>query len=254
MCYEKSVQEPEAEIDFIDQVWKERRGRLAKRIREDFCGTAISSCQWVKTRPGNTAVSVDLDPLVLSIAEQRIANLLDEDERGRIRLVNADVLTADVEPVDSVLAMNFSYFLFKDRPQLIDYFKRVRAGLVGDGIFICDAYGGFEAFEELEETRACDGFTYVWDQALYNPITGDAVNHIHFRFPDGSEMKNAFTYEWRLWTLPEIQDALRDAGFREVTVYWEGTDEETEEGNGEFLPSNKGEACAGWIAYIVAEK
>jgi hypothetical protein len=67
-------------------------------------------------------------------------------------------------------------------------------------------------------------------------------------------MKRAFTYHWRLYSLPEIQDCLREAGFSNVTVYWEGTNHKTGEGNGVFKPSRRGEACAGWIAYLVAEK
>jgi hypothetical protein len=46
---------------------------------------------------------------------------------------------------------------------------------------------------------------------------------------------------------------LTEAGFK-ATVYWEGTDEDTDEGNGIFEPTTEGEADAGWIAYIVAEK
>jgi hypothetical protein len=46
---------------------------------------------------------------------------------------------------------------------------------------------------------------------------------------------------------------LTEAGFK-ATVYWEGTDEDTDEGNGIFVPATEGEADAGWIAYIVAEK
>ncbi|MEC8855079.1 MAG: class I SAM-dependent methyltransferase, partial [Planctomycetota bacterium] len=124
------------------------------------------------------------------------------------------------------------------------------------GIFIMDAYGGSESFEEQEEERDLDGFVYVWDQNHYNPITGDVVNHIHFRFPDGTEMNKAFTYEWRLWTLPELQEILREAGFQSVHVYWEGTVEDGEEegeGNGEFTQTRVGEACQGWIAYLVAQ-
>ncbi len=67
-------------------------------------------------------------------------------------------------------------------------------------------------------------------------------------------MRKAFRYEWRLWTLPEIQEILLEAGFREVVVYWEGTDEETEEGDGEWSASTVGEACEGWVAYLVAKK
>ena len=67
-------------------------------------------------------------------------------------------------------------------------------------------------------------------------------------------MDRAFSYEWRLWTLPEVQEILREAGFEDVVVYWEGTDEENDEGNGEWAIATVGEACPGWIAYIVAKK
>ena len=77
--------------------------------------------------------------------------------------------------------------------------------------------------------------------------------YIHFKFPDGSKIKQAFSYSWRLWTAPELRDVLLEAGFRKVTVYWEGEDEDGE-GNGEFAPSDMGAADLAWIAYIVAEK
>ena len=67
-------------------------------------------------------------------------------------------------------------------------------------------------------------------------------------------MEKAFTYEWRLWTLPEIQEVLKEAGFSKVVVYWEGSDEDSEEGNGEWEVTRCGEACEGLIAYLVAEK
>jgi hypothetical protein len=37
-------------------------------------------------------------------------------------------------------------------------------------------------------------------------------------------------------------------------VYWQGSDEHTGAGDGVFLPVEKGEPDAGWIAYLVAEK
>ena len=66
-------------------------------------------------------------------------------------------------------------------------------------------------------------------------------------------MERAFEYTWRLWTLPELKELLTEAGFREVVIYWEGTDEDGE-GNGEFTPAEVGEACEGWVAYLVAKK
>ncbi len=66
-------------------------------------------------------------------------------------------------------------------------------------------------------------------------------------------MKKAFTYEWRLWSAPELLELLTEAGFSKATLYWEGSDEDGD-GNGEFAPEQKGEADLAWIAYIVAEK
>lgn len=252
--YELSVQEPEAEGDFVDQVWKERRRRLAHHIREDFCGTAAASVAWVKRRKTNTAIGVDIDASVLAWGKEKFAERLDAEQRRRLSLRRADVRRVRTPPVDTVLAMNFSYFIFRTRPALLQYFKRVRQALVSDGMLILDAYGGSDAFLELREKRRVKGFTYVWDQHLYNPVTGDAINYIHFHFPDGTKLDKAFTYEWRLWTLPELRELLTEAGFRKVTVYWEGTDEETGEGDDNFSPSTRGEACPGWIAYLVAEK
>lgn len=251
--YELSVQGPDAEIEFIDKTWRQRRGRLARSIREDFCGTALASVEWVKHRRDNTAIGVDIDRKVLAWGESKLSDRLDDDQRRRLKLRQGDVRTVRTPPVDCVLAMNFSYYIFKTRDGLRQYFKRVRRALVADGMFMLDAYGGSDSFLEMEERRKVDGFTYVWDQHSYNPINGDAVNYIHYEFPDGSRMKKAFTYEWRLWTLPELQELLEEAGFRDVTVYWEGTDKDGE-GNDKFDPATVGEACPGWIAYIVAEK
>lgn len=251
--YELSVQDPQAECDLIDQVWKEMRGRKCRSVREDFCGTAAMSAAWVKHRAGNTAVGVDISPEVLKWGMDRIEKNLTAEERGRLKIMEGDVRSTPTEPVDSVCAMNFSYYLFKTRDDLRNYFKTARSHLVEDGLFLLDAYGGSESFEEMEEERDLDGFTYVWDQHFYDPITGDVTNYIHFKFPDGTKIKRAFEYHWRLWTLPELKEILIEAGFEEVAIYWEGTDEDGE-GDGEFTRTERGEACEGWVAYIVAKK
>ncbi|MCH2134695.1 MAG: class I SAM-dependent methyltransferase [Phycisphaerales bacterium] len=252
--YELSVQDPVGEIDTIDRIWKDQRGRTAGSMREDFCGTAAVAREWVKKRPGNTAVGVDLSTEVLDWCRARLDDQLDAAQQDRLTLIEGDVLATPTDPVETILAFNFSYFLFKQRSQVLEYFRSVRDGLAEDGLFILDAYGGSDSFLEMTEDRDLDGFTYVWDQNHYDPISGDVINHIHFKFPDGTKIKKAFTYHWRLWTLPEIQELLLEAGFRNAVVYWEGTDEDTEEGNGEWTEADTGEACEGWIAYLVGIK
>jgi len=252
--YELSVQCAEAEIDFVDKTFRKLKGRKAATLREDFCGTANTACEWVRRDPSHYAIGIDLDSEVLEWGELNNVARLDPSQQSRIRLLREDVLITDPEPADIVLAMNFSYFLFATRDAMLDYFRNVRRGLVEDGIFFLDAYGGYDAPRELEEERECDGFTYVWEQATFNPIDSMMDCAIHFAFPDGSRIDRAFTYRWRLWTLPELRELLGEAGFREVTVYWEGTDEERNEGNGIYEPAEVGDADPGWVCYIVAQR
>jgi hypothetical protein len=252
--YELAVQEPEAESDLIDQVWKDIRGRTPHHIREDFCGSAAVCADWAQRRRTNTAVGVDLDQPVLDWGLARISRKLKPSQLARMKLICGDVRTTRTQKVDSVLALNFSYFIFKSRDELKRYFAFARNHLVKDGLLLLDAYGGSDSYLEIEEDRNLNGFTYIWDQRVVNPITGQVINHIHFEFPDGTKMKKAFTYDWRLWTLPELRDILLEIGFKDVIVYWEGTNKKTGEGNGVWTQSTRGEACAGWIAYIVGVK
>ncbi|MEQ8426569.1 MAG: class I SAM-dependent methyltransferase [Gammaproteobacteria bacterium] len=250
--YEKAVQCVESEIDFVDDTFSQLRKRKAKTLREDFCGTTNTSCEWVRRRNTNIAYSVDLDTEVLEWGKKNKIAKLSADQQRRIHVINGDVMTVETEPTDIVLAMNFSYWLLKERKLTIQYFKRIHSSLVDDGIFFLDAYGGYESFQELREKTKYKNFTYIWEQARYNPISGIAKCHIHFKFKDGSKMMKAFSYEWRVWTLPEIKEMLTEAGFK-ATIYWEQADDDGE-GTGEFIAQTEGDADAGWIAYVVAEK
>lgn len=252
--YEASVQCAESEIDFVEETFLKLRRRRARSLREDFCGTAKVACEWVRRRRGRTAIGVDRDPAVLDWARAHNLAALPEAARRRVELVEGDVLTARLPTVDLLLAMNFSYWIFKERGLLRRYFRRAHAALAPDGILYLDAYGGYEAFKVLKERSAYRDYTYIWHQAAYDPISGETVCHIDFTFKDGSALRRAFSYDWRIWTLPEIREVLAESGFRRSQVYWQGTDEKTGEGDGRFLPVDKGEPDAGWIAYIVAEK
>lgn len=265
LLYQASVQNVEAEIDFVDQTYLDIRGRRAVRLREDFCGTGHTSCEWARRRETNLAFGLDIDGATLAWGRENEIARLDPGVRERVSLLQRDVLTpGDAVGMDCILAMNFSYWLFLDRPSMLRYFRTVRESLADGGVFFQDFYGGSESMEEREDERECelpDGreFTYIWDQHRYEPVTGRMHCKIHFAFEDGSEMRDAFEYHWRLWTLPEIRELLAEAGFSKTTVYWEGDEldddgEPTGEGNGEFTPTETGEADPAFICYIVSER
>jgi hypothetical protein len=258
LLYQQSVQDVETEIDFVEQTWSDLRQRPAVFLREDFCGTANTACEWVVRDENHQAVGVDLDLEVLDWG--RLYNLaeLEDEQRERIELLHEDVLRTRPGLADIILAMNFSYYLFMQRDQLREYFANALDSLVSDGVLFLDAYGGYEAPMVLTEPRECedgDGneFTYIWEQAEFNPIDSCMTCHIHFEFPDKSRLDKAFSYRWRLWTLPEIREILYEAGFSQVDIYWEGTDEKKNEGNGIYMPAEIGDADPGWVCYIVAQ-
>ncbi len=250
--YTKAVQGPEEDAAYLARLFKRMCGRPAQLFREDFCGTAALSCAWIKQHRDNEAIGVDLDAPTLAWGSTHNVAKLTEQQQDRLSLVHANVLDMVRPKVDLIAAMNFSYFIFKTRDLLRQYFKVVRKSLKPDGLFLMDAFGGSESYEELEEKRKCGGFTYVWEHARYSPVTGEILCHIHFEFNDGTRMPKAFTYDWRMWSLVEIQEILHEAGFSQVEIHWEGTDSDTGEGNGVFRKTAIGEAIESWVAYIVA--
>jgi SAM-dependent methyltransferase len=251
VLYQLAVQSPVEDVRFLLRLYRKMRGEEPRHFREDFCGTALLCAEWVR-RGERTAEGFDISRPTLAWGREHNFSSLGPRAK-RIQLHARDVRAPSTRPPDVRAAQNFSYFVFKERRQLLDYFTRARRDLAPGGLFVLDIYGGPEAFEEVEEVRKIDaGFSYVWDQHRYVPATGEYEAHIHFRFRDGTELARAFSYEWRLWTLPEVKDVLHDAGFAHVDSYWEGTDADGESGNGIFRRSERGENCPAWVTYLVA--
>ena len=247
--YQLSVQAPESEVEFMTRTFRKLYGRKPTEMREDFCGTALFCCTWVKGSPDRRATGVDVCGDTL--AWGRAHNLAPLGAAAqRIALLQQDVRMPTRQKFDVINAMNFSYWIFRTRDELRHYFSCVYKALGREGLFFLDAYGGWEAQEPMVERRKIDaGFTYLWEQGSFDPIGHAVVNHIHFEFKDGSRLNKAFTYEWRFWSLPEIQELLREAGFSDVSVYWDISDEEDVE---RWRPRARADNRAGWIAYLVA--
>jgi SAM-dependent methyltransferase len=252
--YQNAVQDPDGDVVRVRRMYERALGGTPRLMREDFCGTAAFAASWVRMHRENRAWGVDLDPEPLDWGRRHNLSKLRPEQRDRVTLIQDDVRLARTPKVDLLVAFNFSYFLFKERAALLRYFKRCYAALKPRGMFAIDAYGGPESMERRQDRRKCDGFTYIWDQYRYDPITHDATCHIHFEFRDGSSIQRAWTYHWRLWTVGELRDLLDEAGFKTTTVYWEGTELATNEPNGIFRPRRHAEEDPAWIAYLVATK
>ena len=252
--YQESVQNSEFELDFIDETFEKHVGRKAASMREDFCGTAISSVEWVQRRKSNTAIGVDFDAEVLDWGKKHNVSQLKPDQLSRLNLIEEDVLEVTTDKVDVVQAYNFSYWFFQDRKTMLGYFKRVRESLVDDGMFYLDVFGGSEAYQTQKEKRKLDGFKYIWEQAEFNAVTNELKCYIHFHFPDKSKMKKAFSYTWRVWGAKELREILEEAGFSETILYRQEFDDETDEALDEYIATEEAEDYACWLGYIIAKR
>ncbi|MBT7311104.1 class I SAM-dependent methyltransferase [bacterium] len=250
--YETSVQSADTEVEFMDRVFVERFGRTPQYLREDFCGTALMCKEWVEKRESNHAIGIDLDESTLQWAKENNLNPIGAAAQ-RVSLICDNVLNVTDPSTEIIAATNFSWWGFHDRKVLKQYFLSSLNSLVDQGMLMLDIFGGPEAQVVQFEEREYDGFTYIWDQDKFNPITHSYKCNIHFRFPDDSKMENAFQYDWRIWTIPETRDLLLESGFKEVVIYWEGTDQDGNP-NGNFQPCGAGDLAPAWVAYIVAFK
>lgn len=251
--YRRSVQSPENDVEFFSKVFRELKGREALSFREDFCGTHSLSCEWVKLGDKHTAVGIDLDPEPIAYGQKKYFSKLKEEQKKRLEVVQANVLQEGISKTDIVSASNFSYFIFKERQLLLKYFRNAYLNCKDDGIFLVDCFGGPKCQEANEEETEHEDFSYFWDQDNFDPITNYALFHIHFQVKGFAKMEKVFTYDWRMWSIPEIREVMTEAGFRKTHVYWEQSDENGD-GNGEFERTELGEECEAWIAYVVAEK
>jgi hypothetical protein len=259
--YEAAVQGAEHDLDFISRVYARANRRAPRLLREDFCGTALLSCEWVARGRGNRAWGLDLDPEPLAWARaHRLARM--RSAASRITLQRRDARSVSARRVDAVVALNFSYWVFKTRAELTRYFRAARRSLLPGGMLFANAFGGTEAMHTLTETRRVKatqgpdggripGFTYVWEQAQFNPVDHHLLAHIHFRFRSGAVMRRAFTYDWRLWTLPEIRECMIEAGFRSAEVYVEGWNDEHHRPDHVYRRRSRFENQLGWLAFVV---
>ena len=250
--YQRSVQAPEVDSEFFADYFKDYVGRDLRKFREDFCGTFVLSTAFVRLHEDNEAICVDLDGPTLDWGREHNLQQLAPEQQNRIHIYQTDVMSLQEPRADLIAAMNFSYCIFKERSTLNAYLKNCYEALDSGGLLVMDMWGGSETQSLQEEEREIeDGFTYIWDQDEFDPLTYNILCRIHFEFPDGSKMRNAFVYHWRLWTPPELLESMTAAGFEDVHFLW---DTEDSEDDSNYERVDHGEADQAWITYIVGQK
>jgi hypothetical protein len=252
--YERAVQTPQPHVEQFVNIYREINGKYARKLREDFCGTFLISCEWVKRNRANQAMSLDLDPEPLAYGKKTHLTRLKPDQKKRLSVLRQNVLSATTPTSDLIVACNFSFFIFKKRDLLRQYFRACRRSLTKNGLLILEMAGGPGMIEPIKEKTPIYGrekklFTYIWHQKSYDPISHDARYSIHFQLPSGETKKDVFSYDWRLWTIAEVREILIEAGFKDTVVYWESS--HRGRGTGEYAQTQEADNAYAWIAYVV---
>lgn len=251
--YEKAVQNPQNEVDFFNEKFEEIRGKKAFTLREDFCGTGAISCAWANQSSEHFSWGVDLDPEPVEYGKGYHLQNLAEKDRPRVKYILDNVLNVETPKTDIIFAFNFSYFIFKKRAELVEYFTRVKESLADGGVFFIDLFGGPDSQTVMTDEIKHKGFRYYWECQYFNAINNDCRFAIHFKRKDEKKRKDVFVYNWRMWGMRELRDILEEVGFSSTIGYWEGEDEDGD-GDGNFFPTEDADNCDAWVTYIAALK
>lgn len=242
--YTHAVQQPWLMVNWLVNTYTLfHQGRWPVVLREDFAGAAAIATAWAAHDPQHIAIAVERDRATHAFATRRAralaaTNALDLDH---LFMLHADVMAAlprtlpparRVPRPDITTATNFSINYLHTRATLIAYLKKTRRELAPQGMFMLDTYQGPGAWRTSTQTNhispseesGVPPFDYHWRQVSVNHVTGIVKNAIDFTLHDGRTIKNAFTYHWRLWSIPELLDALADAGFHDPAVWHDSHD------------------------------
>lgn len=261
--YRLAVQHPEAEVRFLLRACAHHNGDDAwpTRLKEDFAGTAAVAAAWVALDEDHRALAVESHGPTLRWAERRWRRALGERAQD-LHLVEADVLSVDRPKVDLVAALNFSTFIYHDRAALHRYFRAARRSLRPGGVIVLDAYGGPGAERLTTQQRrvtpdpdtGVEPFDYAWEQRGFDALTRRTDCRIHFTLANGRRLASAFRYDWRLWTLPELTELLREAGFDAPTAWCDRYDAAQGTSDGLYRPITALPAREDWVAYVTARR
>jgi len=250
--YDLCVQNAPASVRFIDAARRNHRLPAARTLREDFSGGGGLALAWVASAKPRSAIAVDHDPAVLT----RLLN------SPRIKPITADVHRCH-QPADVIAATNFSLGYFHTRAGLLRYLTLCRKRLNPKGSFIADMYGGPSAFQTRAQRctfHLPDGtpVRYEFEQRNTDPLTGRVLNALHFTVGTGRnalKLRDAFVYDWRLWSLPELTDACQNAGFTQIEFHdFEGG---ALDDTGAFHTralQHGDQLNTNWVVYLVANK
>ena len=247
--YQKSVQSVKVENEFFKKIFRMIYNKLPYTLREDFCGTGLLASSWTNSSVENYSVGIDIDQEALDYGKEKNVTT------DRVRLINHNVLKEfdKNEKFDIICSLNYSHFLLTKRTELKTYFKNVFNN-ISRGILILDFFGGSHVYEN-----------HSFNKMEFYQFSGKAINimnsiskcSLNYKIKK-NKFKTMFTYEFRVYTIIEMREALEEVGFTKFKIYIKEINEDDEDDyteyeeieiDGEYYPES--ERYTGYIvAYI----
>lgn len=266
--YRWATQDPPAQAAVLAEIHRRvRGGSEARLLREDFAGNGADAVAWVAGGSGRRALTVDADAVTVAHGQQRALRLLGRRARcidWHVADVHA-VAPPMVQRADLMSVLNFSIGYLHTRTALRRYLEHARRALDEHGVLVLNTFGGPDALAAHTDRHAVvpgpdstlAPFDYLWETRRFDACSARIDCRIHFEWPDAAvpggvrRVDDAFRYDWRLWTLPELTEALREAGFSRAQV-WRHTAREGRNGPRVFLgPVRSLRNRRIWVAYVV---
>lgn len=260
--YEHCVQNIPMTLRMIEAMHAAGARGAARVLHEDFSGSAAFAHAWCRSSTKRSALAIDMDPEAHA----------DGQRHPRLTRLTADVSHLPTRlPVpskaDVVYAGNFATCELHQRAELVSYLARARQRLTPKGVFVCDLYAGPGAWRTgdtrvihppLTELPRCS-IRYTWHQREADLVNNLVANSIDFEVLNARgvaihEILNAFTYQWRLWSIPEMRDAMEEAGFREVDVYPDAPEAVDADGVAYLSPVDFMETKSSAVVYVCARR
>jgi hypothetical protein len=177
-----------------------------------------------------------------------------------------------VSRADIISVLNYSIFYLWGLEELRSYLRQALSALAPDGIMVFNLFGGsarlrpgttrrwVKPHPRLPSEPPVPEFEYIWEMRNYDPVSQRLDCRIHFNVPDPAalgrthEVRDAFQYDWRLWSVQELMEACNQAGFSNTQV-WRHTYDPSQGEAGVFVGCVAPESVRSldnWTAYVVA--
>ncbi|NJE06567.1 class I SAM-dependent methyltransferase [Thermococcus sp. M36] len=214
--YRRRTERVGAEIDFVEETFREDAERSVRRVLDLACGTGIPTLELA--RRGYEVVGLDLHEEMLAVARRKA-----KKEGLNVEFIQGDAIEITFEEEFDAVTMFFSSIMYFDDSAIQQLFNSVKRALRPGGVFIADFpawhYGGRDGPIVWDEMKG-DERLVITDWREVEP----AFQKLHFKRlvqiikPDGNVKAVFVDDELNIYTPREIR-LLAGEYFPKVRIY-----------------------------------